>query len=96
MSVKADSFSKLQSSFQSLSFLVHFDKAVLLYIDVDTLKEKGFDVMIYHSLKIKSEGLPFNKSPSSTATRSIIFLNKTLSSTETRYWPTELKMAGLV
>ena len=52
--------------------------------------------MVYHSLKIKLEGLPFNEPPLSTATRPIIFLSKTLLFIETRYWFIELKMTGLV
>ena len=52
--------------------------------------------MAYHSLKIKSKSLLFDESPFSTATKFIIFLKKILLFTETRYWPTELKMAGFV
>ena len=85
MSVKADSFSKLQSSFQSPSFLTYFDKVIPLYINIDTSKKKEFDVIVYHSLKIKSEDLLFDKSSSNTVIKPIIFLSKTLSSTETRY-----------
>ena len=96
MLIKIDFFSKLQNSFQSLLFLAHFDKAVPLYIDVNILKERGFSVMTYYSLKIKSEGLSLNESSLNTVITLIIFLSKTLSSTETKYWPTELEMAGLV
>ena len=85
MSVEVNFFNKFQNSFQSLLFLIYFNKAVLLYINIDALKEREFDVMTYHSLKTKLEGLSLDESPLSTVTKPIIFLSKTLSFTETRY-----------
>ena len=93
-----DSFNQLQGAFSRASFLVHFNKKRQLYIDVDASKERGFGVMIYHSRALQDpEPVASIKSPPKRQdVEPIMFLSKTLSPAESRYWPTELEMAGLV
>ena len=86
-----DSYRQLQESFASAGFLVHFDRGRVLYIDVDASKQRGFGAMIYH---LKPGADP--EKPRRTDIEPILFLSRLLNSAETRYWPTELEMAGLV
>ena len=90
-----DSFEQLQSAFSQPNYLAHFNRKRQLYIDVDASKERGFGVMIYH---FKFESPPLKTSPPLKRhdVESIMFLSKTLSPAEEKYWPTELEMAGLV
>jgi hypothetical protein len=50
---------------------------------------------VYH-LKEGVDGKSLKGPPSKRDIEPILFLSKTLSSAESRYWPTELEMAGLV
>lgn len=52
----------------------------------------GFGVIVYHCKKDGDEKVP----PTKKNVDPILFLSKTLSQAEGRYWPTELEMAGLV
>ena len=88
-------FNQLQSLFSRPTILVHFDSSHQLYIDLDTFKEYSFSAHVYHrqnnakadsdTTEIKQKDMKF-----------IYFLSHLLSDAETRYWPTELKIAGLV
>ena len=84
------SFEKLQELFASPEILTHFDPSRTLYIDVDASTEVGFGAYAYH-VKAESNGLPKQKS-----IQPILFLSKLLTPAESRYWPTELEVAGLV
>ena len=42
-------FRQLQTLFKALTFLVHYSKFRLLYIDINALKEQEFEVIIYHA-----------------------------------------------
>ena len=84
-----DAFHHLQTLFARPKNLAHFDHARQLYADVDTSKEFGFGVMIYHS---KIEKLPI----SSTSVEPILFLSRMLTPAESRYWLKELEVACLV
>ena len=71
--------------------LVHYDRKRPLYIHLDASKARGFGVMIAHM-----EGDPETTRPSRNKTQPVLFLSKTLSTAERRYWPTELEVACLV
>lgn len=86
-----DSYRQLQESFSRARFLVHFNKYRVLYIDIDASKQRGFGAMIYH---LKSGADPTK--PRRTDIEPILFLSRLLNAAESRYWPTELEMAGLV
>lgn len=81
------SFKRLQKLFTRPGTLRHYDPCLRLYIDIDTSKERGFSAFTYHSV---------NDPPSPKTKQPILFLSKILSPAETRYWPTELEVAGLV
>jgi hypothetical protein len=91
-SIEIDVYNQLQSDFNRVKWLTHFNKIRQLYVDVDAFK-KDFEIMIYH---LKND-IKFKKNSSSKREmKSIFFLNKTLSFVKSRYWSTELEMTKLV
>ena len=84
-----DSFSQLQKIFSRSNFFHHFDTARILFIDIDVFKIYDFEAMIYHIINDTyiSKTLNIN---------SILFFSKMLSSSESKYFSTELKIAELV
>ena len=88
------SFTTLQSLLSRPSYLTHFDPERRLYIDLDASKQFGFGAMAYHT-KGDDSG---SKSayPAKSKVEPILFLSRLLKDAETRYWPTELEIAGLV
>ena len=87
-----ESYNKLQEALGKKRYLVHFNPERQLYADVDSSKETGMGGMIYH---VKREIKP-NEYPSKRDVEPIMFLSRLLTPAETRYWPTELELAGLV
>lgn len=85
-----NSFNDLKQAFAKPTFLVHFDPARPLFIDLDASKAWGFAAMIYHVKGDLAEGFP------RTAVQPIMFLSKMLNQAEQNYWPTELEVAGIV
>ena len=89
----------MQEFFIRISFLVHFDKDRTLFIDLNVSKKRDWNVMIYH-VKIDRSHVnneaDFFTSSKRQNVEFIMFLNKILSSTEKRYWFTELKMIVLI
>lgn len=83
-------YQKLQAALSKKQYLVHFNPARQLYIDIDARKE-GMGAMIFH---LKTT--PTSNLPSRSSIEPIMFLSPLLTPAETRYWPTELEMAGLV
>jgi hypothetical protein len=88
------SFEELQKALTKPTYLVHHNPARDLYIDVDSSKEFGVGVMVYH---IK-EGIQLKPGqyPSRTDIEPILFMSRLLHTAEHKYWPTELEIAGLV
>ena len=86
-----DAFNDLQRAFATPKMLVHFDRERPLYILIDASKKRGFGACICH---ISDDKVVDN--PVRTKTQPIMFLSKTLSPPERRYWPTELEVACLV
>lgn len=82
------SFDVLQQLFTRPGVLTYFDPTRPLYIDIDASVEVGFGAYAYH---VKDDAVPKQKSQ-----QPVLFLSKTLTPAETRYWPTELEVAGLV
>ena len=86
------SFQALQKALSTPSFLVHFDEKEMLYIDLDASKDFGFGAMIYHVVgDVLKDAYPLR-----SKIRPILFLSRLLRDAETRYWPTELELAGIV
>lgn len=87
-----NAFHQLQTMFSRPSVLAHYDPKRQLYIDLDASKEFGFGAHIYHTKGTLAE----NKAPKQKQMKPILFLSRLLTGTETRYWPTELEIAGIV
>lgn len=92
--LEKEAFRILQSLLSAPTYLIHHDPARQLFIDLDSSKEFGIGAMVYH-VKIGAnwdgKGFPPRKS-----LEPILFLSRLLTSAETRYWPTELEIAGIV
>ena len=86
------SFQELQKALSKPSFLVHFDEKEILYVDLDASR-LGFGAMVYHLAGLMKAGESY---PRRSQIRPILFLSRLLKDAETRYWPTELEIAGVV
>lgn len=100
-----NAFHHLQKLFSRPTMLSHFLPKRQLYIDLDASKEFGFGAHVYHLrtdlTKPPPDGTSIPVSTSSPAptqkdTEPILFLSRVLTDAETRYWPTELEVAGIV
>ena len=89
---EVDAFNTLQADFAEPSFLAHFQSNRKLYIDLDASKEKGIGAMVYH---VKGDPTASDNIKRGKI-EPILFLSRMLSAAESRYWPTELEVAGLV
>ena len=62
-STEINVFNQLQRFFSRFTFLIHFDKIKMLYIDIDVNKKRNYDVIIYHvKRKDDVESVVFNSS----------------------------------
>jgi hypothetical protein len=77
-----DSFKALQDVFADPKRLVHYDRKRYLYLFIDASKKRGFGVMIAHVL-----GDSLITNPPRNKVQAILYLSKTLSTAERRYWP---------
>ena len=84
-------FETLQKLLSSPSFLYYFDDTADLYIDLDASKAYGFGAMVYHL-----KGELKTTYPTVSQIKPVLFLSRLLKDAETRYWPTELELAGIV
>ena len=84
-------YRQLQKIFDRVKFLIHFDKKRTFYIDIDTFKQREFEIIIYHfknkidSKKSKRFDIEF-----------ILFLSNLLNIVESHYWLTKLKIIELI
>ena len=83
-------FQTLQKALSTPSFLRHFDEKATLYVDLDASKS-GFGAMVY-----QIKGSLVGNYPKRSQVQPILFLSRLLKDAETRYWPTELEIAGIV
>jgi len=86
-----EAYRHLQDVFASPTMLHHADPKRPLFVDLDASKEWGFGAHVYHVRDDDTTEAPKQKS-----LQPILFLSRQLTSAETRYWPTELEMAGIV
>ncbi len=89
---KPASFKTIQDLLSCPSYLVHLDPERQIFINLDASKEFGFGLMIYHLKKNLATG----DYPARKVVEPILFLSQLLNPAETRYWPTELELAGIV
>ena len=88
------SFHLLQWLFAESTILSHFSSKQQLYVDLNASKEWGFSAHIYHIKK--DTDILIKTTSESKSMKSILFLSWLLINVKTRYWSTELKVAGLV
>ena len=84
------SFEAIQEALSKPRFLYHFDHNLILFVDLDA-SLSGFGAIVYQILG-ELRG-PF---PTRSQIRPTLFLSRKLKSAETRYWSTELELAGSV
>ena len=94
-------FYQLQNLFLRPMIFYHFDFKLQLFINFDVSKKFGIDRHVYHvfiDLKYFQNKFLNKKNPYSKKNemKLIMFLSHELINAETRYWPTEMKIAALV
>ena len=87
-----DAYNQIKAAIQEAQILTHFDPPRQLYIDVDTSK-RGIGVMAFHTIGDPTDDKEVHMQ---MKIQPILFLSRTLTSAETRYWPTELEVAGVI
>lgn len=85
-------FDSLQEILSKFSYLIYYDPERQLYMDIDVSKKREFGAILYY---IRGDPPPDNPI-ASTVIQPILYLSRLLTDAETRYWPTELEIAGLV
>ena len=102
------SFQAVQTALSKPTFLVHFDPARPLFVDLDSSKEAGIGAMVYYTkgfhmpgsiptlLKPTAEAPPDLPYPARKDVQPILFLSRIINGAKSRYWPTELELAGIV
>jgi hypothetical protein len=90
-----EAYNSLQKELSYERFLHHHNPEKQLYVDIDSSKQRGHGVVVYH---VADEYIHSNvtKPPSRTAIQPVLFLSRCLTEAEKKYWPTELEIAGLV
>jgi hypothetical protein len=83
------SFELIQNAFKNSRFFTHFNLIRQFLIDVNVSKD-DFEIFVYHIKKKRDDMTKF------TIIELIVFLSKTLTFVEKRYWSTELKIAAVV
>ncbi|RMJ21267.1 Integrase core domain-containing protein, partial [Aspergillus sp. HF37] len=92
-SAELQAFQTIQQEFARPLFLHHFDESKQLYIDIDSSKVHGHGAILYH---VNAEHPDKRHPPPRAAVQPILFLSRSLTAAETRYWPTELEVSCLV
>lgn len=101
-SVKIASFKTLQLLLFKFSYLVHFNAAKYLYIDLDMFKSFRFEAIIYYIKKkahtdIKKDSTIKEKTFSfKLIIQLIMFLSRLLKFTEMCYWSMKLKLINII
>ena len=106
-----DSFNAVQAALSQPTFLTHFDANRVLFVDLDSSKEFGIGAMVYHvkgfqlppnltTLAKPSADKVLGPAdlayPARQDVEPILFLSRIINGAESRYWPTELELAGIV
>lgn len=97
-----NAYHQLQQMFARPTLLHHHDPKRQLYVDLDASKEWGLAAHVYHVKEDKPStrdtqiDLKAPRHPKQKSLQPILFLSRQLKPAETRYWPTELEMAGIV
>src|SRR5438034_11239546 len=76
-------FEFIQKIFDDLNFLHHQNSDQQLYVDLNTLKQHEFDVMIYHMQNDYDDSLDHTVKENQQKMQLIFFLSKLLTDAET-------------
>ena len=89
-----EAFDALQTCFSLPTALVHWDYTRQAYIDIDAsqIPGAGCGVQVYH-VRQDYAHKDLTKPPARSASQTIMFLSRTLTSAETRYSATELEVS---
>ena len=87
------SFRFIQKTFFKSIFLINFNAKRQLYVDLNFSKEKKIDAIMYH---VFDDRIFFSKYLFKRNVQSVLFFNRLLTSIETRYWLTKLKLTKFV
>ena len=102
-----EAFRSIQRALSKPTFLAHFNPNRVLFVDLDSSKEFGIGAMVYHvkgfllpegltTLKASSGSQVALPYPARNDVEPILFLSRVINGAESRYWPTELELAGIV
>ena len=95
--VEKNVVNQFQNFFDKSTFLIHYDRFRIFFIDVDVFKKRKFDIVIYHVKTNRINKLSnFVTSSQRNDIESIMFLSKILSSIEQKYWSTKFEMIVIV
>ena len=86
-------FEDIRSCLASRPHLYHFRADRPVYAFLDSSKDYGTGLAVYQSAEEDSVNAPM---PKKTDLRPIHFMSRKLTDAETRYWPTDAEMSGLV
>ena len=89
---EVDTFKDLQEAFRSLTFLLHYNRNRILYVNLDVFKVVGFAAIVYYVKGDPDRLKPFVR----TNIQPIIFFSRCLNVAEYNYQPTELKVVGVI
>ena len=92
------SFEAIQAQFRQPHFLWHFNPTRQTYYDIDASHERGYGAMVYMVKGDPPPDMDGNKARlfKKEDIQIVMFLSKALTGPETRYWPIELEVSGLV
>ena len=93
---KLKSFRIFQKLLFMLFFLIHVNIKRQLFIDLNVNKKFDIEIMFYYVKKAYFQNLKFEIFFSKHVIKSILFLNRFISSAEFRYWSTKLKIIDIV
>ena len=97
---KIVSFRAIQTILSKPSYLIHVDSKRQLFIDLNVSKEFDFETMLYYLKEIYLQKTFAKLSKCDFLSRHVIelvlFLSRLISSIESNYWSTELKIADIV
>ena len=86
----------LQLVFSNFTFLTHFDRIRILFINVNVFKKHDFGIIIYHVKNENKYRDNLKQLMIRIDMKFILFFNKCLTNVENRYWFIELKIVDLM
>ena len=82
---KNSTYETLQLTFNHFTFLIHFDKNCILFIDVNAFKKHNFEIIMYHVKKKNKYRNDLKVLIMSIDVKSILFFKKFFNNVENSY-----------